>query len=72
MSDCFDFATKVLCGSLVIVAVALFGKIAWAVVVFKPIAANASEFRCTASHREGPEDEQHDVCDQYTRKGKRL
>lgn len=26
------------------------------------------EWHCTASHREGPEHDQHDVCDQYSRK----
>lgn len=29
-----------------------------------------SDWQPTASHREGPEHDQHDVCDQYTRKGK--
>ena len=27
------------------------------------------EWQPTASHREGPEHDQHDVCDQYSRKG---
>ncbi len=27
-----------------------------------------SEWQCIASHREGPEHDQHDVCDQYSRK----
>jgi len=25
-------------------------------------------WQCTASHREGPEHDQHDVCDSYSRK----
>lgn len=28
------------------------------------------QWRCTASHREGPEHSQKDVCDQYSRKEK--
>ncbi len=27
-----------------------------------------NDWQCTASHREGPEHDQHDVCDQYSRK----
>lgn len=27
-----------------------------------------NDWHCTASHREGPEHDQHDVCDRYERK----
>lgn len=38
--------------------------------IFPATKLRATEWHCTASHREGPEHDQHDVCDQYSRKEK--